>query len=55
MGSGHFRATKSKMMISAGREGTMKEKRHRARLWTENLKGRDQLEDLGADGRIILM
>jgi hypothetical protein len=23
-------------------------------FWTENLKGRDHLEDQGADGRIIL-
>jgi len=24
------------------------------RFWLENLKGRDHLEDLGVDGRIIL-
>jgi hypothetical protein len=24
------------------------------RVWSENLKGRDQSEDLGTDGRIIL-
>jgi len=25
-----------------------------AELWPENLKGRDHLEDLGVDGRIVL-
>jgi hypothetical protein len=25
------------------------------RFWSENLKGRDNLEDLGEDGRIIMM
>jgi hypothetical protein len=26
----------------------------RAKFWPENLKGRDQSEDIGVDGRIIL-
>jgi hypothetical protein len=28
--------------------------RKHTKFWSENLKGRDNLEDLGIDGRIIL-
>jgi hypothetical protein len=30
------------------------EVRNAYRFWSDNLKGRDHLEDLGVDGRIIL-
>jgi hypothetical protein len=50
-----IRAIKSRRMRWAGHVACMREGREmHTRLWSENLKGRDHLEDLGVDGKIIL-
>jgi hypothetical protein len=38
----------------AGYVARVGEMRNAFKLWSENLKGRDHLEDLGVEGRIIL-
>jgi hypothetical protein len=48
-----IRAIKLRMRW-AGHAASMREMRNVYIFWLENLKGRDHLEDLGVDGKIIL-
>jgi hypothetical protein len=45
---------KSRRMRCAGYVAHVEEMRNVAEFWLESLKGRDDLEDLGIDGRTIL-
>jgi hypothetical protein len=49
-----IRLIKSRSMRWVGHVAHMGEMRNAYKIWLENLKGRDHLEDLGVDGRIIL-
>jgi hypothetical protein len=49
-----FRVIKSRRMRWAGHVGRMGEMRNAWNLWSENLNGRDNLEDLVVDGSIML-
>jgi hypothetical protein len=42
------------MMIWVGHAAHMGEMRRCTKFWSQNLKGRDHMEDLGEDGRIVL-